>query len=504
MPPGGRRPGPLRDWIFSTSPPNMSERLPQAEVKRAPIRAQVALRYFRVPQLPPVVETNRTHRGADPDSTPRGIAHVGVSRAGTGDREDPPEGHVLGPLPDVPGVHEYRSPQDPEQRESCLDRAQEQYLATHEPRGIGPHSPIPDLVLEESPDRGRPPGEEAIFQRNPENLRDGIAAHRDRTERFRIAGLDPERQGETAKRDVGARAEAQLRKTSATFQYPSRDDHVPDKIAACFGIERIHPRVPFQGESDAPRGVALLLHSHQGRVARAVREDVTVLEGERAVSHQAQIAPERQRGAIRPERDDEKSLVSGLRLDDLLRVTTQARLDAGAQGPGLRKRGVHAPVSKGPLLYGPVHHHDPHPSPGRESDSLVPDVPVTPLRGEPELVQGAVPESRVDPRHPALAHGQHEVRLMGHRIDVAALEYHIAVETRVVDPLLALRELLSREDVPRMHRELPGHNPSPGGPQSLHGDPAHADDGAGVGLVHHRDARAVHAQAVADVHGGVA
>src|SRR6267142_42095 len=114
MPPGGRRPGPLRDWILSTSRPNMSEGLPQAEMKRAPFRAQVALRLFRMPELPAEVETDRTHGGADPDSTPRRIAHVGVSRVRAGHREDPPEGHVLGPLPDVPGVHEHRSPQDPE------------------------------------------------------------------------------------------------------------------------------------------------------------------------------------------------------------------------------------------------------------------------------------------------------------------------------------------------------------------------------------------------------
>src|SRR2546430_14316066 len=150
-PPGGRRPCPLRDWIFSTSPPNMSECLPQAEVELATARAQVALRVLRVPQLPPVIEPDRTHGGADPDSGPRGIAHVGVSRVVALWSENPPEGHVLGSLPDIPRVQEHGPPQDPKQRESCLDRAQEEdFSSAHIPvllaQRVDEQEPASDLV----------------------------------------------------------------------------------------------------------------------------------------------------------------------------------------------------------------------------------------------------------------------------------------------------------------------------------------------------------------------
>src|SRR5882672_4204034 len=142
---------PFSDRILSISPPNMSECLSQAEVERSPGGAQVRPGALRVAELPSVVEPHGTDRGADPDSRSERIAHVGVARVGTRDREETVQRDVLRPLPHVAGIHEDGTVQDPDQREARLHGPLEEHLTASQGRRIGIHPSESDLVLEIPP-----------------------------------------------------------------------------------------------------------------------------------------------------------------------------------------------------------------------------------------------------------------------------------------------------------------------------------------------------------------
>src|SRR5512138_1872764 len=130
-------------------------------MEQAGIRVHVRGVGPRSAELPAVVQTDRTDRGADAQAEPRAVPHIVVPRS-VPEAEDLFWFDVLGALPDVPPVEEKGPGEDPEERESELGRGQELDLAAPDhavdridPRGGGRvHLPGPELVLVVAPDGG--------------------------------------------------------------------------------------------------------------------------------------------------------------------------------------------------------------------------------------------------------------------------------------------------------------------------------------------------------------
>jgi hypothetical protein len=144
-------------------------------------------------------------------------------------------------------------------------------------------------------------------------LVEGIALHPVMSEGIHVAGLDPHGQREPVPdRDVLRRRAAEFHEAGATFQYPSGHGRVPDKIAACFGIEGIDPSIPLQRKGYPAGGVALGFHARRERELGALdRQDAIELVSEAGMQSEAAARQRIQRAARAPIERQETARFAG-------------------------------------------------------------------------------------------------------------------------------------------------------------------------------------------------
>src|SRR5467141_19181 len=83
--------------------------------------------------------------------------------------------------------------------------------------------------------------------------------------------------------------------------------------------------------------------------------------------------------------------------------------------------------------------------------------------------------------------------------DLAPLEHNVAVEPGIIDPLLAVDELLARENVSRVHGHLAGDHTSPSGAKALDSYRPNPRYGPRSDPIDHGHPRALRREAVADL-----
>src|SRR5262249_42028790 len=416
--------------------PNMSVRLPQAQVPVDTLLAQRGIDLELVIQTIPQIEAHGTHRGAQAHAaahTPAII--VAVDRLLAGEEIVPLE--FARPRPHVAAVQEHGRSEDRVQREAHLDVGEDEHQASG---SAGAQNALLLIAAHrggaarrvEVVDRHLAQGELPPLPQGGDSAQGDAGGEGPALSRRQVSGR--------AHRALG---ELPLATQESAGQFPHRVIEL-----ALVGIEIVVATIVNPGSADPARGELRLVEAHQLRIGQIGIGDgdrPLLVEAQGPGGEAAQLAGGR--GAEAP-----PALRKWLFLERLLalvEVRSGRSGDTKPEEPGL---GVDHRVVE--ALQGSEGNLRLHPKPS----VLAPEVVVTPVGQEPEPVGRAHADAALHRAVLALAHANLKRHQGGVGIDPRRLEIDELEERRLVEALARALQAIAIEGIAGLEQELAAHH----------------------------------------------